>query len=75
MAEQYLNGAQVSAGLQQMSGEAVTKGMGMQRFLILARSAASRQACQTTLSSMGLSAVCHLPPGNSQVSGLRRRLR
>ena len=33
MAEQYLNGAQVCAGLKQMSGEAVPQGMRMQRFL------------------------------------------
>ena len=33
MAEQHLNGAQIRAGLKQMSGEAVTKGMRMQSFL------------------------------------------
>ena len=32
MAEQHLNGGQVCAGLKQMSGEAVTKGMRMQLF-------------------------------------------
>ena len=36
-----------------------------------ARLAASRQAYQTTLSVIGVSAVCQRPPGNSQTAGLR----
>ena len=55
VAEQQLNGAQVGAGFEQMCGEAMSKSVGMQR--TPARLADCRQACQTTLSVIGVSAV------------------
>src|SRR6204780_5942390 len=48
VAEENLDGAQVGAGLQQMGGKAVTKGVRMKRFANAGALPASRQAFQQT---------------------------
>ena len=57
MSEQHLDGAQVGAGFEQMCGEAMSKSVGCSGLLTPARLADCRQACQTTLSVIGVSAV------------------
>jgi hypothetical protein len=75
VAEKYLNGAQVSAGLKQMSGEAVTKGMRMQWFPDIGPLGGLAAGVPDDLVVDGMFGRMPLAPGNSQVSGLRRRLR
>ena len=71
VAEEQLNGAQVGAAFQQMVAKQWRSVWGCIGLLTPARLADSWQACQTTLSLMGSSAVCQRPPGNSQTAGLQ----
>ena len=57
MAEQQLDRAQVGAAFEQMCGEAVSKRVGVQRFVHAAALGRRRQACQTTFSVIGVSAL------------------
>ena len=71
MAEQNLNRPQVGTVFEQVSGEAVPEGVGMD-FLA---DTASLQAYQITFVEIGWSAVCQRLPGNNHTAGFLRRLR
>ena len=74
MAEQFLEARQIGAGFEQVRGVAVAQRMRVNVLVMPARCAATRQACQTTLSETGASTRCpSTTPGNTYVTGLIQR--